>query len=93
MLAAASRFQMAKHNANLLARAQQRAAAAKPGPSARKAKNSDSSSCSDELGKTNASSSDEEKVPKKSEKKTDVPEERRAQVINQFTFSVYINII
>ncbi len=61
----------------------------------RKAKHSDSSS-SDELGKTNASSSDEEaplNVPKKLEKKTDVPEERKAQVINQFTFSVYINMI
>ncbi len=58
----------------------------------RKAKLSDSSS-SDELEKSNASSTDEEKVPEKSEKKTDVPEERRAQVINQYTFSVYINMI
>ena len=93
MLATALRFQMVKQNANLLAKAKQKAAEAKPGPSARKAKHSDSSSCSDELEKANVSSSDEEKVPKKSEKKTDVPEERRAQLINQFTFSVYINMI
>ncbi len=83
MLAAALRFQMAKRNANLLAG---------KAKTTRKPKLSDSSS-SDELEKSNVSSTDEEKVPKKSEKKTDVPEERRAQVINQFTFSVYINMI
>ncbi len=61
----------------------------------RKVKHSDSSS-SDELENSNVSFSEEEnqeKVPKKSEKKTYVPKERRAQVINQFTFSVYINMI
>jgi hypothetical protein len=89
VLAAALRFQMVKQNANVMAKAKQKAAAA---PSARKAKLSDSDE-DDELEKSNASSSDDEKVPKKSEKKTKVPEERRAQVINQFTFSVYIKII
>ncbi len=88
MLAAASRFLMAKKQAAMES-AKRVAARAKP---TGKAKNSDSSS-SDELEKPNASSSDEETPPKKSEKKTDVPEERRAQVINQFTFSVYINMI
>ena len=58
--------------------------------SKRNTKHSDSSS-SDELEKSNVSSSDEAKVPKKSEKKTDVPEERRAQVINQFTISFSLN--
>ncbi len=92
MLVAASRFQMVKQNANVLAKAKRKAAAAHPVPSARGAKHSDSSS-SEELENSNVSSSEEEKVPKKLEKKTDVPEERRAQVINQFTFSVYINMI
>ncbi len=73
MLAAASRFQMVKQNANVLAKAKQKAAAAHPLPSALRAKHSDSSS-SDQLEKSNAPSSDEEKVPKKSEKKTNVPE-------------------
>ena len=92
MLAAASRFQMVKNSANVLAKAKKRAAATKQVQPARGAKHSDSSS-SDELENSIVSSSEEEKVPKKSEKKTDVPEERRAQVINQFTFSVYINMI
>jgi hypothetical protein len=53
VLAAASRFQMAKRNANLLAG---------KAKTTRKAKLSDSFS-SDELEKSNASSTDEEKVP------------------------------
>ena len=89
MLAAASRFQMARKNATDMEAAKR---LTEKGKSTRKAKLSDSSS-SDELENSNVSSSEEEKVPKKSEKKTDVPEERRAQVINQFTFSVYINMI
>ena len=92
MLAAASRFQMVRKNATPLESAKRLAEAAKSVPSKRNAKLSDSSS-SDELEQSNVSSSEEEKVPKKSEKKTDVPEKRRAQVINQFTFSVYINMI
>ena len=53
-----------------------------------------SDSSTDELAEK--SSSDDETpliVPKTSEKKTAAPEERRAQVINQFTFSIYINMI
>ncbi len=69
MLAAASRFQMARKNANPMEAAKRLAEKAKP---TRKAKLSDSSSL-DELEKSNASSTDEEKVPKKSEKKTNVP--------------------
>jgi hypothetical protein len=51
---------------------------------AAKSKGSDSSS--DELERADVSSSDEERAPIKSTKKTD-KEERAAKVINQFTFS------
>ena len=51
-----------------------------------KAKSKGSDSSSDELERADVSSSDEERAPIKSTKKTD-KEERAAKVINQFTFS------
>ena len=59
---------------------------------AKSAKSKGSDSSSDSLDRADVSSSDEERAPKKSTKKTAVSEERAAKVINQFTFSLYNNI-